>query len=92
MKEAMAMHEKNTFWTLFNGPRSQSVEETTNDEKGFSDKPAKICCGKGDSLLRNFRKDDPGTGLFGENLMLDENRKLKRAAEVLRLMLNIREC
>ena len=86
------MHEKNTFWTLFNGPRNQSVEETIYYEKGFSDKPAKIYCGKRDSLLRNFREDVPGTGLFGETLILDENRKLKRAAEVLRLMLNIREC
>ena len=86
------MHEKNAFWTLFNGPRSQSVEETTNNEKGFSDKPAKICCGKRDSLLRNFREDVPGTGLFEETLMLEEKRKLKRATEVLRLMLNIRGC
>ena len=86
------MHEKIAFRTLFNGHRSQSVEETTNDEKGFRDKPSKICCGKADSLLRNFREDVPGTGLFGETLMLEEKRKLKRAAEVLRLMLNIREC
>ena len=92
LKEAMAMHEKNAFWNLFNGHRGQSVEKTTYDEKGFLDKPAKICFGKGDSLLRNLQEDFPGTGLLGETLMLDENRKLERAAEVLRLMLNIREC
>ena len=86
------MHENNAFRTLFRGSRGQAVEETTNDEKGFSDKPAKICCGKGESLLRNFQGYVPGTGLFGETLMLEEKRKLKRAAEVLRLMLNIREC
>ena len=86
------MLEKNAFWTFFNGPRSQSVEEIKNNERGFSDKLAKICCGKGDSLLRNFQEDVPGTGLFGETLMLEEKRKLIKAAEVLRLMLNIREC
>ncbi len=86
------MHKKNIFWNLFNGHRSQSVEKTTNDEKGFSEKTAKIYFGNGDNLLRNLREYVPGTGLLGETLMLDENRKLERATEVLRLMLNIREC
>ena len=86
------MHEKNEFRILFNGTRSQSVEEILNDEKGFSDQLAKICCGKGNSLLRNYREDVTETELFVETLMLEEKRKLKRAAEVLRLMLNIREC
>ena len=86
------MHEKNTSRTLFSGPRNQSIEETTNDEKVFSDKPEKNFCEKGESLLWNFREDVLRKERFEETLMLEEKRKLKKAAEVLQLMLNIREC
>ena len=84
--------KNNVFMTYFSGPRNQSIEETIFDKKSISDKPREISFVKEESLFQNFRQDVLETELFSETLILEEKRKLKRAAKIMRLMLNLREC